>query len=353
MEDAKLEQVRALEKQIQAKAERSEAARTASDAAPAPEPKAAAAKDAPAGKQEPDAAKAAPKGEAKATPADDAAPVRDAGNDDESEDAAAPEHGDDDPTAKPPKKKGGFKKRIAEITREKHAERLAREAAEQERDYLRSLVQQHQQQTARPAPNGPQHVQANADGKPTLEQYGYDQDAYEAARDAWVIGQAEKSFLQRQQQAEQQRKQQERVKAFQGRIAEFEKEVPGGWQEAVSAPIQFTPPMLEVISTSPIGPHLGHYLAQHLDEAHQITQLAPYAQQASLARIEAQLLATREAAKAAPAPIPAAPRNTVSKAPAPAPVIPSGSAGSTPVDKWDIGDHIAAVQAKRKAKLGA
>lgn len=332
-------QVRALESQIQAKAEKSEAAKTAPAASPAPVAEAKPAKEAPVSEVKPEADKA-PTGEAKAPPADGS----DAGKDAKSEDAAAPDNGEGDPTAKPPKKKGNFKKRIAEITRERHAERLRAEAAEAELSYYR-------QQAAQGQPQPPQQrTQANTDGKPTLEQYGYDQDAYEEARDKWVIAKAEQSFVQRQQQADQQRKQQERISTFKGRIAEFEKEVPGGWAETVSAPITYTPPMVETIANSEIGPRIGHYLSQNLDEAHQITQLSPFAQAAALVRIEQKLLAARAAA---PTPSAKPAQNTVSKAPAPPPVIPTGSPASTPVEAWGVEDHIAAVQAKRRAKLGA
>lgn len=245
---------------------------------------------------------------------------------------SAPSDAGADPTARP-RKKPGVHQRIAEITREKHEERREREAAQRERDYWREQAQQSQ----RPQPV-PQ-TQATQ-GKPTLEAYNWDQEAYFEALADYKAEQRLQGYRAEQQQAEYQRSLQAQKRQFDERVAAFEKEMPGAWEEAARAPLTITQPMAEVIANSEKGPWIGHYLATHLDEAHAISQQSPYAQAAALGRIEASL--TR-----APAPS-ALPRNTVTRAPAPAPVVTSPSASGSSALRG-IEDHIAAVRAQKRA----
>jgi hypothetical protein len=251
-------------------------------------------------------------------------------HDDEDEESASSDNGAD-PTA--PRKNKGVGKRINELTREKHEERRRAETAQAEANYWREIAQKAQPQA--------QAAQATpSQGKPTLEQYGNDWNAYEEARDQWVIEQAHQSFAKQHQQAEEVRQQQARQAKFQERLAAFEKEVPGGWQQAVSSPVETTPVMLEAIAESDIGPKLGYYLSQHLDEALTISRLPPMQQAVAMGRIEARLLS------APPPP----PRPTVTRAPPPPPAV--SGANAVPAKLGGIEDHIAVVQAKRKAKFG-
>jgi hypothetical protein len=256
----------------------------------------------------------------------DAAPPAEVVSDDDDNDfeEAATSDAGADPTARP-RKKPGVHQRIAELTREKHEERRARERIEQELAQLR--------QQAQP----PAATQATP-GRPMPEQFN-DWNDYEAARDTWLLTQAKQQWAAEQKQAETLKQQQERQRKFQERIAAFEREVPGAWQEAVSAPITTTPAMLEVIAESEVGPRIAHYLATHLDEAYAISQQGPYAQAAALGRIEAELKR--------PSAAPPIPRNTVTRAPAPAPVVTAASGANTALR--GIEDHIAVVRAQKNA----
>jgi hypothetical protein len=260
-----------------------------------------------------------------------AAVVVDDHDDDEHEDSAASDNGAD-PTA--PRKNKGVGKRINELTREKHEERRRAEQALAEANYWRELAQKAQPQ--------PQAAPTQPQGKPTLEQYGNDWNAYEEARDNWVLNQARETFTKERQRWEQEQQQVARQARFAERVAAFEREVPGGWQQAVSAPVETTPVMLDAIADSEIGPKIGYYLAQNLDEALSISRLPPLQQAVAMGRIEAKLLS------APPPP----PRPTVTRAPAPPPPIPSGASSGVPARLNGIEDHIAVVQAKRKAKYG-
>jgi hypothetical protein len=280
--------------------------------------------------KEPAAVAATPAEPAPQEPQAPAAVVDD--HEEEHEDSADSDGGD----ATAPRKNKGVGKRINELTREKHEERRAREQAVAEAAYWREQAQAQQ----RPTPQ----AQAPRSGRPTLEDFAYDTSAYEEARDAWLIQEARRSWSEEQKQTETLRQQQERARKFQERVATFEREIPGGWQEVLNAPVPPMPVALEVIADSEIGPKLAHYLATHLDEAFAISQQAPWAQAAALGRIEAALLR--------PTTPPVPPRNTTTRAPAPAPVVtPTAQSANSP-GRMGIEDHIAHVKAQRKAKYG-
>lgn len=278
--------------------------------------------------QEPEATPAepvdAPKAEAVEAPP--AAVVEDHDEDDHEE--SAPSDGSDVPAHR---KNKGVGKRINELTREKYEAIRRAEQVEAEREYWREQAQRAQQQP----PEQPQH---RIEGKPTLEAYGYDQEAYEEARDAWVINQAQQSWSQQQQQ-------QQRATQFQERIRKFEAEVPGGWQATITAPFDPSEVMLEAIAESEIGPKVAHYLTQHLDEAHSLKRLSPFQQAIAMGRIEAKLLAPQ----AAPV---SRPPQQLTRAPAPPPSLPSGTPSGRSSGSMGMEDHIAAVLAKKKAKYG-
>ncbi len=259
--------------------------------------------------------------------ADAAPPAEVVSDDDEHEDEeAATSDAGADPTARP-RKKPGVHQRIAELTRERHEERRRAERLEQE------LAQLRQQAPA------PQAMQATP-GRPQPDQFT-DWTEYETARDAWLIDTAKKSWAAEQSESEQKRLKADKARRFAERVAAFEREMPGAWQEAVNAPITVTPAMAEVIAESEVGPRIGHYLATHLDEAFAISQQGPYAQAAALGRIEADLKRPNPAASAPP-------RNTVTRAPAPAPVVTAPGSSGSPGLKG-VADHVAVVRAQKLA----
>jgi len=231
--------------------------------------------------------------------------------------------------------KKGAKKRIDELTREKHEERRRAERLEAEIAQLKQQYEQTQQRQQPPPAK-------TAASKPTLEAHDYDQEAYMEALADWKAEQKLQSFREEIGQANQQRMQQEKVSQFQDRVRQFEKEVPGGWETVLTAPVDATPIMIEAIQESEVGPKMAHYLATNLDEAFRITQLPPLQQAIALGRIESKLTMSK----------PVASKPSVSKAPAPPPQIKSGAPTGKSVERFGIEDHIAAVQAQRKAKYG-
>ncbi len=212
-----------------------------------------------------------------------------------------------EPPAAPPKK--GLQDRFDELTRDLAA--------------LQRQIQAQQQ----PAPA--------TKAKPTLEQFGYDQDAYEEARDEWVATQVEQRVSQRFEQAAVQRQQHEKLGKFEARITAFEQESPGAWEEVMKSPVQPTQIMREAVAESEVGPKLAYHLAKHLDEAFAISQMPPLQQAIAMGRLESKLLT--------PSAQPRAPAKTVTQALPPPSALPSGT---STVKKSLADETIAEAQAR-------
>lgn len=174
----------------------------------------------------------------------------------------------------PERKNKGVGKRINELTREKYEAIRKAEALEAR---LREIEAAKAEQPAETRP------------KPTLESCGYDPEAFAEAVAEWKI---EQSFAAREAKA----KEVEKATAAQAKAQEFSKRVqdlesvsPGAWERAITAPINFTPAMLEVIQETDVGPHIGVWLADNLEQAEQISRMPPLMAAARLGQIEAQI----------------------------------------------------------------
>lgn len=269
-----------------------------------------------------------------ANPADAVAPVPEAegkqdappaeqGNEAEA-DATSDDSGDsaasDGSDAPAQRQNKGVGKRINELTREKYEERRAREAAERELAELKAQFKQS-------SPTQP--AQANPDGKPLIEDYGYDFAAHAEAVAEW-------KYKAMREQEQSQAAQRATADAFQERIKQVD---PDEWQEAIKAPVNYTDAMLEVIRESDMGPKVAVYLARNLDEADQISRMSDFHAAAALGRIEAKL--------SVPAPVPApTPPKSVTRAPAPAPTVQGTSAVKKDAHEKSVEDFVADIRAK-------
>lgn len=264
----------------------------------------------------PAAAVDAPKGEQDAPPAEQGTEAEADTTSDYSGDSAASD-GSDAPAQRQNK---GVGKRINELTREKYEERRAREAAERELAELKAQFKQG-------SPTQP--AQASPDGKPLIEDYGYDFAAHAEAVAEW-------KYKAMREQEQSQAAQKATTDAFQERIKQVG---PDEWQEAIKAPVNYTDAMLEVIRESDMGPKVAVYLARNLDEADQISRMSDYHAAAALGRIEARL--------SVPAPVPApTPPKSVTRAPAPAPTVQGTSAVKKDAHEKSVEDFVADIRAK-------
>lgn len=256
------------------------------------------------------------------TPEEHAQANAEAPEGDEHEDDSAASDGTDSPEAARPPRRNKLQERIDQLTREKYEATARAEAAEAQRVWW-----EKQQQAAAPE-------------RPTLEQFGYDHDAFGAALTKWAREDAARTVKAEAQQQEAQRQAAEQAAKVNERIEALEKESPGAWDEVTKAPINYTPHMFQALKASELGPKIGLYLARNLDEAHRITGLSPVQQVMAIARIEAQL-ATPAAAATPPS---APPRKTVTNAPPPPPALAAASKVATPLEEQSIEDRVKAIR---------
>lgn len=228
----------------------------------------------------------------------------------DSEDTAATETED---TAVHKPKNRGVGKRIDELTREKYEAIRKAEALEAR---LKALEQQ--------APK--QETVQQDDNAPKLEDFDFDVAAYTRAMTKYELKAYQEAEKSRSAQEQQQKERQER-------IAKLD---PADWQKAMMAPINYTEAMQAAIWSSDDGLKVAVYLADHLDEAHAISTMSPYAAAAAMGRIEAKL--------GEPQKVPAA--KPVTKAPPPVTTL-SGAAPIA-VDLSDDGMSVAEYAARRR-----
>jgi hypothetical protein len=206
------------------------------------------------------------------------------------------------------KRKDSVQKRINELTAEKWAEKREKEQLARELDEIRQQMYRPQQ---------PQQA-------PTLEQYGYDTEAYQQAVFQYAQAKTQEqaqAYFEKQREQEAQFREQKRFESLMqdhgAREARYIKQVPD-YNEAVEylvSNIQFTKDLVEVIGESDKSPEILYYLATNFDEAASIADMPAHRAAAHIARLEAKL------ANKQPKP--------VTKAPPPAPTL----GGTTDVKK--------------------
>lgn len=225
----------------------------------------------------------------------------------------------------------GVGKRINELTREKYEAIRRAEAAE-----LRAKELEEKSQ-----PGAAKQDKAGAsEGKPALADFDFDQDAYMDALTDWRVQQALGARETSEQERQKQSQEQEQAQKFQTRLTAFQAANPGKWEAATQAPINITPPMMEVIATSDVGPQIAVYLADNLDRADEISRMSPYAAAAALGRLEASMGAAK------PTATPPKP-TSVTKAPPPPSTVGGGSVVRKDLASMDVTDHLEAVRAKK------
>lgn len=191
----------------------------------------------------------------------------------------------------------GVQKRLAKLTRRnyEYADTIHRQG-----EQLSALQAELQaMRTGAPAPSAPASpAPAASPGKPTLDQFSGDVEAYTEALSDWKFTQRTQEQQALQQQQQQRHQEQQRVGTHKQREASFAESTPDYYDKAYTAPIHYTPAMLEYVTESEAGPQLAYYLADNLDEARQLSTLAPVAQVRHLAKLEARLQGSGSSATA-------------------------------------------------------
>lgn len=192
--------------------------------------------------------------------------------------------------------------------------------------------------------------------RPTLEQFNYDLEAYNAADEAWIEQEADRRAAAKLNQAQSEQAataaktaEQEVRQKFATKLTEFAK-------SHEDFPVVAASPMLNsvVSSLSPVTQRqlvvsdhsaaILYHLGKHLDVATRIARMPPEQQLVALGKIEAQVT------QAAPSPAPTPPKQKVlSQAPPPPSLAPSGGVRErSPTDPSLSMDEFVAMERKKE-----
>ncbi len=226
----------------------------------------------------------------------------------------------------------GVGKRINELTREKHEERRAREAAE-----ARAADLERRSQALERGETQRQPAQQPADGRPKLEDFDFDAEAHAEAVAEWKFNQLE-------QQREAKRQAEQRQATLVEKETAFIAEHPDYYEVARAPHVPITQEMAEVILQADNPPAIAYYLGKNLAEAAEISRMSPLAQARAIGRIEMQLAAPKTPAAPPPPPTP------VSKAPAPVTPLKATTPASKPLDEMSMEEYVAERNRQERAR---
>lgn len=189
---------------------------------------------------------------------------------------------------------------------QKRIDKLTREKRELEWDRDRWRQQASQQTPAKPAAAAEAPKAA-----PKLEDYNFDEAAYQAALTAHVTAEAARQVRDEFRKEQEQLTQRQRTDAWRKRESEFAAKTPDYEDKAYYAPIPDK--AVSIIQDCENGPAIAYYLGEHPAEAQALEGMSESAMARAIGRIESKLDAPP------PAPVPAP--KPVSKAPPPPPKI--------------------------------
>lgn len=189
---------------------------------------------------------------------------------------------------------------------QKRIDKLTREKRELEWDRNR-----WREQAARQTPAQPETATPEAPKKtPTLEDFNYDESAYQTALTAHVTAEAARQVREEFRKEQEQLTQKQKHEAWEKRQAEFAAKTPDYIEKAHY--VRLSDVMADIIKDSEKGPEIAYYLGKNPDESSAIAAMSERQAAVALGRIEAKLDVAP-----APAPVP----KPVSKAPPPPPKI--------------------------------
>ena len=196
---------------------------------------------------------------------------------------------DDDSEARP-KPKSGFQQRISEVVAERNKERERADRLERRIDEMLELVMQPRQAAEQPPPVAPPQ------SPPMRENFEDDASYWQAANryvaaTASLEARAEMARITEAQQAA------AREQSFRQREAEFAAQQADYYDVAHRPNVPFTGEIAALIKDSDIGPELAYHLAKNRDAVTKLANLPPVAMARELGRIEARIIAAKEAPK--------------------------------------------------------
>ena len=184
-------------------------------------------------------------------------------------------------------------KALNKLAFEKREERRQKLALEQEVAELKAKI-----------PQAPVQV----DSEPTLEQFDYDDSAYQAALITYRVKQETQSILKQQEERESVVAQQKTQADFNAKVTKLAETAPD-YMDVVGQLPQLPSDTLGAIMQSDNGPQLAYYLGKHLDVADNIASLPPMQAAIQLGVISTQLANAKPEIKTSAAPEPIVPVN--------------------------------------------
>jgi hypothetical protein len=208
---------------------------------------------------------------------------------------------------------------------------------------LESRSQPQAQPQQRTQPHQPQ-----ADSGPTLADCNYNLEAFQHARDQWVIQQAEKGWTEKQQKQAAQEREQATWTTYETKAAEFADAHPDFLEVVGSIAYPLTDAAQAAIAAHPNGPDIAYHLGNNDVDAFELARTPPHLAEAAVRMLAARL-------GAAPPPvIPAAQAPTqprpISKAPPPAPTVSGRAPTEVPAEKLTDDDWYAKDRERRRKR---
>lgn len=185
-----------------------------------------------------------------------------------------------------------FQAKVNKQTARYYAEKRQKDALAEENARLKAQI--------------PQAASTVATGEPKLEDFDYDDTAYQAALVQHHVAVALAEDRQKQAQQAQVSAQETTFNTFQQKVAEFTKQAPD-FHEVTGLVPDLQPETLEAVMQHEKAPEIAYYLGKHLDVADQIVQMTPIQAAIKLGEISAQLTATPKTVKTSAAPEPVNP----------------------------------------------
>lgn len=219
----------------------------------------------------------------------------------------------------------------------KKAEEAAERKKNRTRDYITRLNRERAElaaevaalKSAQSAPKPASHA-TPAEGRPTLEQFNFDNEAFQEALTDWKVEQKFKAREESTKQAESAKTQQETVVAYNAAAAEFADDHPDFPEVVGSIQYPLSDALQAAIMAHPKGPEIAYHLGTNDDDAFALASIQPALAAAAVERLASRLTAAPQAPQVPQPPITPRP---VSKAPAPAPTVSGRSPTEIPPEK--------------------
>ncbi len=169
-------------------------------------------------------------------------------------------------------KDGGFQKRINKVTADKWEQQRRADALQEELNQLKST-----QQTA--------NIQTS---EPKLEDYDYDEQAFNSALIDYKVELKANEIAAKQQESSKQQDQANIAKEFESKSAEFA-EGKDDFIEVLGKVPVLQPTVLNAVMSESNGPELAYFLGKHLDIADKIASMNPIAAAVEIGKLSMKL----------------------------------------------------------------